>query len=291
MRLQMEVILIFAGIVKINYDWLVRLMPLKVWLADAETFVALHYFFTQNWFVTIAVYFVVILHIVGAPLLLFKRTRIYVFLIYCCFHILNDHVFQIGSFPWMSIAFTTIFFDPDWPKKIFKFFDKKPDVNLFNETPPAKQNIITYLMVIWVITQILIPSRYLLYPGNPSWTGEGQRFAWRMKLNIINGMTSFYVTDPETNQKQRVTAKDYLTFQQFSEMLCQPDMILQFAHHIHKVWTQEKGYKNVKVTVESVCSLNKRKPVTYINPEIDLAHVERNLKHNDWVLPVDLKAE
>ncbi len=291
LRLQMEIILIFAGLAKINYDWLSRLMPLKPWLAQVDTIAPLHYLFTQNWSLTIAAYGTVILHLAGAPLLLFKRSRIYVFILYCVFHILNDHAFQIGSFPWMSIAITAIFFDADWPKKIFKFFNKTGESNLFEEVSRLKQKVIIFLMIIWTVTQIILPLRYLLYPGNVSWTGEGQRFAWRMKLNTTSGVTFFYVTDLESNQQKRVDVRDYLTFAQYSELQCQPDLILQFTHHIRKVWTEEKGYKDVKVTAKSYCSLNKRKSTLFLDPDIDLSRAPRNLKHKDWIIPFDPKSQ
>lgn len=291
LRLQMEIILIFAGWAKINYDWLERLMPLKPWLGKVDTITPLHYLFTQDWSVTAAAYGVVILHIIGAPLLLFRKTRIYVFAIYCCFHILNDHIFQIGSFPWMSIALTTIFFNPDWPKKLFKLFDKNGEIRLFKETDILKRKVLISFIAIWTIIQILVPLRYLLYPGNVSWTGEGKRFSWRMKLNKFNGSSSFYVTDSTSNQRKKVKIEDYLTYAQYSEMICTPDLILQFAHHIHEIWITEKGFKDVKVGARSFCSLNERKMTRFINPSTDLAKVKRNLKHNLWVRPLDLKSQ
>lgn len=290
LRFQAEIILVFAGIVKINYEWLVRLMPLKSWLSGFKTIDPLHYLFIHDWSLTIITYAVITLHLVGAPLLLVRQTRIYVFAIYCCFHTLNHFIFHVGSFPWMTIALTTIFFDPDWPKKIFKFFDKTPEVNLFLETPLPQKRIIISLMAIWLIIQILVPLRHLLYPGNTAWTRDGHRFSWRMRLHAYNGTTSFFVTDPQSNQQQKVNLKDYLTFPQYSMMQCQPDMILQVAHLIHKVWTEEKGYKDVKVTTQSFCSLNGRNPAIFIDPNVDLAHIEMDLKRSDWIMPFDPKS-
>ena len=54
LRCQLEIILIFAGIVKINYDWIYNLMPLKMWFASANTSELLHHFLTQDWVVRIA---------------------------------------------------------------------------------------------------------------------------------------------------------------------------------------------------------------------------------------------
>lgn len=287
LRAQMEIILLLAGLVKVNHDWLVRLMPLKPWLAETQTFDWLHNLFIQEWFVTSAAYGVVALHLIGAPLLFFKRTRIYIFLAYCIFHLMNDHVFQISSFPWMSMALTAIFFEADWPKKIFKFFDKTAVKKKFSAPKIPAQKFIILLMALWIISQVLIPMRYLLYPGHVSWTAEGQRFSWRMKLNTMNGATFFHVTHPETNQGWEVNVMDYLTHSQYMVMQCQPDLILQFAHHLRDMWKIEKGYENIKVTSASYCGLNGRKMRPYTDPEVDLASIPRSLKHNNWIKPFD----
>lgn len=287
LRVQMEVILIFAGLVKINYDWLIRLEPLNSWLANVDTIAPLSYLFTNGWSVAFAAWGAVILHIVGAPLLLWRRTRIYVFLVYCSFHIMNDYVFQIGSFPWMTIALTTVFFAPNWPQKIFKFVGVKDSGNHLLAPSSQKQKLIITFALIWIASQVLIPLRYLLYPGDVSWTGEGKRFAWRMKLNATSGVNFFRVTDVATNQRWFINNEDYLTFAQHLESQCQPDIILQFAHHLRDLWKKEKGYENVQVHVKSFCGLNGRRPILFINPEVDLAKVKRNLYHADWIMPFD----
>jgi hypothetical protein len=296
LRAQTEIILIFAGIAKVNYDWLLRAQPLKIWLAKYDVVEPLHYLFTHDWSLMMISWSIVILHLAGAPLLLWKRSRIYVFLIYCCFHISNHFLFIIGSFPWMTIAVTTIFFAPDWPKKIFKFFDRSEEIfqeRISENTNLFKQKFLIFFMAIWLAFQILLPLRFLLYP-NPSivsWTYEGDRFAWRMKLNAYFGRMSFYVTDLDSREREQVKISDYLSAKQIEVMLCQPDMILDFAHHIHKIWVQEKGYKIVGVSAKVMCSLNGRNSTLMIDPDADLAHIDRSLKHSQWIIPLDLKSE
>ena len=66
----------------------------------------------------IASYGVIALHLIGAPLLLFRRTRLYVIAIYFVFHLMNVVLFRIGIFPWMTMAATLLFLEPDWPKRM-----------------------------------------------------------------------------------------------------------------------------------------------------------------------------
>lgn len=113
---QMEVMLIFAGIVKINPDWL-HLEPMAMWLERRADFPLIGPYFTEVWMVALASYGPILLHVVGAPLLLFRRTRMPVFILYAGFHLSNHMLFNIGIFPWLTIAGTTIFFAPDWPRR------------------------------------------------------------------------------------------------------------------------------------------------------------------------------
>ena len=116
-RLQFEVMYIYAGIVKLTADWL-HLEPMGMWLARRDDFSLLgEYFFQQDWVVVLASYGAIVLHIVGAPLLLVKATRGWVMAIYFAFHLMNHLLFNIGIFPWVAMAGTLLFLEPDWPRR------------------------------------------------------------------------------------------------------------------------------------------------------------------------------
>ena len=65
------------------------------------------------------------LHLIGAPLLLWKRTRLAVFCVYAVFHTINAFVFNIGIFPWMTLGATLLLFDPDWPRQVLRWLDAR----------------------------------------------------------------------------------------------------------------------------------------------------------------------
>lgn len=295
LRVQMEIILLYAGLVKINYDWL-HLEPLSMWLAKRSDFPVLGYFFTQQWAVAIAAYGVIILHLIGAPLLLWKKTRIYVFCIYAAFHVLNHFVFSIGIFPWFTLFATLLFFDPDWPKQLIARMRglslniKAVDVE--TSTPATKHYLKRYwiysFLSIWLGIQILFPLRHWLYPGNVSWTEEGHRFSWQMKLRSKKGSVVFYVMDPVTQKTTIVDPKIILTRRQTRKMATRPDMILQFAHYLRDDWSVKQDIKNPVITVDAFASLNGRKRVRLIDPSQNLAELERNLAHADWILPLKI---
>jgi len=96
--IQLEIVLIYAGIVKLNWDW-INLEPMRLWMTSRSQ--DAHPFFqwaTQDPGIALASYGVVLLHLVGAPLLLWRKTRLPVFFVYCIFHTINAFVFDIGIF-------------------------------------------------------------------------------------------------------------------------------------------------------------------------------------------------
>ena len=301
LRLQFEVLYIYAGIVKINNDWL-NLEPLRMWLATRADMPFVGYLYTQDWAIAIAAYGVIILHVVGAPLLLWKRTRLIVFTIYACFHILNHFTFNIGIFPWFTLFGTLVFFDPDWPKQFMKHITNTIGINTsrfseqysntetssnntFQESLATQKSILAFIGA-WFLFQVLFPLRHLLYPGNVSWTEEGHRFAWQMKLRDKEGFADFAIFDPMSKRSWYVEPETFLTKKQSRKMPARPDMILQFAHFLESKWKQEFGLENVEIRVNNYVSLNGREPAPLVNPSVDLTKISRNLGHADWILPL-----
>ncbi|SMF63298.1 Vitamin K-dependent gamma-carboxylase [Tistlia consotensis] len=116
-RMQFEVMYLYAGIVKVNADWL-RLEPMGMWLARRDYLPVVGPLLDTDWMAALTSYGSILLHLVGAPLLLFRRTRGYVVVVYLLFHLSNHVLFQIGIFPWLAIAGTLMFLSPDWPRRL-----------------------------------------------------------------------------------------------------------------------------------------------------------------------------
>lgn len=64
-------------------------------------------------------------------------------------------------------------------------------------------------------------------------------------------------------------------------------MILQFAHHIDKVWQEKYRVSDPMVTVLAMSSLNLRELAILIDPERDLSVIVRNLAPADWIEPLE----
>ena len=142
-------------------------------------------------------------------------------------------------------------------------------------------------IVVWFSFQILFPVRHLLYPGNPSWTEEGHRFSWQMKLRDKRGLAVFTVRDPATDMRWEITPDDLLYRHQRGKVAGRPDMILQYARYIARLFAEEEGIEGVEIRVRSCVSLNGRPAALLIDPERDLMQIERSLAHADWILPLE----
>ena len=119
LRFQIGVPLFFGGIAKLNADWL-RGEPLRAWLAARTDFPFLGRFFTDEPMVWLMNYSALLLDLFVVFLLLNRRTRVFGFIGILTFHFMNARLFDIGIFPWVMIVGTTIFFEPDWPRRALR---------------------------------------------------------------------------------------------------------------------------------------------------------------------------
>jgi hypothetical protein len=117
MRFQVGVPYFFAGIAKLNFDWLVRAEPLHKWLGDQTSFPLVGRYLGTSAVAHLFAYGAAALDLTVPFLLLNRRTRAPAFGMALLFHFLNSRFFNIGMFPWMMIVATTVFFDPDWPRR------------------------------------------------------------------------------------------------------------------------------------------------------------------------------
>lgn len=297
-KLQLGIVYFYAGIAKLNYDWLFRAMPLAIWLPAKSNLPLvgelLNYKFTAyffSWFG--AIYDILI------PFFLFnKRTRKVAYIFVIVFHAATAIILPvIGMFPYIMILATLIFFSPEFHKMliqqvvvIFSFWKK----NLFNHredigftfSRPFAGKLLIGLLCLHFIVQIVFPFRYLLYPGNLFWTEQGYRFSWRVMLMEKGGTAFFYVKDATTGNKSEVVNSMYLTHQQEKMMATQPDMILQFAHFLAEDF-KRNGYTNPQVRVESYVTLNGSGTKPFINSSIDLTKENESFVSKKWILPFE----
>jgi hypothetical protein len=304
---QFAVVYIFGGIAKANGDWL-RGEPMRRWLANETQFPVLGRWFTEEWMVYAISYAGLLLDLFIVPLLLWSRTRWFAVIALVLFHRFNAEMFSIGIFPTFATAAIVLFLPPDLPRRIVSIFKSSgrwrgnttrirqenaldPAASPVGFTQrPAAQRLVVILLFSWIAIQMLVPLRFFLYPGNPAWTDQGDRFAWRMMLHSKVGEINFVVTDPASGESWTVDPADYLTRTQVGFLVGQPDMILQFSHFLADQW-REQGHEDVEVRANTLVSLNSRERVPIVDPTVDLAAEELGLGNAEWITSLDEELE
>ncbi|WP_159022308.1 HTTM domain-containing protein [Formosa sp. L2A11] len=280
--LQMFIVYTYGSINKIYPDWLdttviAHLMQAKthyILIGDLLQEKTVHYFLAYGG---------ILFDGLIIPLLLIKRTRKMAFFASIFFHLFNAIVFQVGIFPFLSLAFTLFFFEPKQIHQIF-FKNKKTFYNAGEVIVPKHKNIGLGIMYVYFLIQLILPIRNHFIKDNILWTEEGHRLSWRMMLRSKNGYATYVIKNHTKHTTERVKLSDYLSSKQKQLALSKPDVMWQFSQHLKSVYAA-KG-DSISVYVKARVSVNGKPAKRLINPKVDLANVEWSAwKHSDWILP------
>lgn len=290
-KVQLSIVYFFAGLAKVNPDWLFRAQPMATWLPGKYALPILgqwmHYKETAFFFSWAGCIYDLSIWV----FLWIKRTRGFAYILVLVFHILTAILFpRIGMFPFIMVTSTIIFFSPSWHQKVLSFLPFATTISDSDEHhhPVRKwQPYIAAGLCLYFIIQLYLPFRHLQYPGHLFWHEKGYRFSWRVMLMEKNGYTSLIIRDPENNIQKEVNQDDYLTAFQKQQMRSQPDMIVQFAKHVGDEFRNEYGYAP-EVYVKSRISLNGRRSQPFTDDTIDIYALVDPMNSN-WIIPLKEK--
>lgn len=285
LRFQVALPYVYGGIAKLNGDWL-RGAPLRAWLSDRSDLAIIGPWLTTEGVVWLFVYGGLMVDLLIVPLVMWRRTQLFGLCLAAAFHLLNSQLFQIGVFPALAMAGTLLFLPADWPIRV-RHRLRGSDARSATESvaPTTSTPLTVFLLASYVVVQLLVPFRHLLYPGPVAWTEEGHRFSWRMKLRDKEAEAHFLATDPANGQSWTVETRRYLARWQEEEMASRPDMIVQFVHVLGHELSSDAG-SPIEIRAQVVASLNGRRPQSLIDPTIDLMTVPRTLCPADWIVPL-----
>ncbi|WP_299101509.1 HTTM domain-containing protein [uncultured Winogradskyella sp.] len=291
-KLLLGTVYIYAGLAKLNSDWLFKAMPLKIWLPSKYDIPIIgQTLMHKNWF-HFAMSWSGMLYDLAIPfLLLYKKTRTLAFVLVVVFHVFTRILFPIGMFPYIMIVSTLIFFDANVHEKILNVFRRvlkllklKSHTLKTQVYSYSNRKIIIPILAVFFAVQLVFPWRYVLYPNELFWTEEGYRFSWRVMLMEKAGYANFKIVNSETKDFFYVDNLDFLTPFQEKQMSFQPDFILEYAHYLGDHF-KSQGHKNIQVFVDCHVALNGRMSQPYIDPKVDLYQEKESFKHKSWILP------
>lgn len=272
-RLQFGLVYFYAGIAKLNPDWLLHALPLKIWLPAHTQLPFIGFLFDQPWVAYLMSWTGAAFDLTIPFWLSWRKSRLPAYLVLTLFHTITGLLFPIGVFPWLMSIGSLIFFDFAHPPQ--------PSLLPIRSQPSP---LFRWAIVGFFTFQVLFPLRHWLYPGNDHWSNEGFRFAWKVMVVEKTGDTTFHLTDPDTGQNWTVYPDDYLTIWQVKQMAFQPDMILEFAHHLAQQF-RSQGYPHIEVRVTAYSSLNGRSSRLLIDPTANLVTYSPSLAPQTWILP------
>ena len=294
LRGQVGLVYFFAGIAKLNPDWLLHAQPLRIWLHNSADVPLVGLVLREQWAAYSMSWAGALFDLTIVGWLLHRRTRPYAFAVLVMFHVMTGLFFPtIGVFPLVMIGAALIFFDPDWPSRVLGRLRRQVGSVENCAPPPAFRSegidlswqvrAALVLGAAFLAVQALVPLRHLAYPGNVRWNEEGYRFSWRVLVTEKAGFVKYRVTGDTFDGERLVYPEEYLTPVQAERMAFQPDMILATAHIVRDDFAAS-GYEGVEVRADAFATFNGRPAARLIDPDVDLAAIDAGIGPKAWVL-------
>ena len=285
-QLQLFLVYFFAGVAKLNYDWLIEAQPLKLWLPAFSHFYIIGSYLEKDWVAYLFCWFGCLYDLSIGFLLFNKRTVKLAYIFVLIFHFATALFFNIGMFPYVMIVITIIFFKTETHEMLLSQLKK---ITFYNNKSVSPNTSITLkplligIFSVYFLIQCITPFRYLLYDGDLFWTEQGYRFSWRVMLMEKAGAAFFYVKNHKTNKEIEIDNKQYLTYMQEKQMSTQPDMMIDYAKFLKKEF-EAKGFVNPKVRAQSYVTLNGKGSKEMVIDTVDLS-MESNsfFKNKTWI--------
>ncbi|MHC4935228.1 MAG: HTTM domain-containing protein [Planctomycetota bacterium] len=293
-QVQLGLVYFFAGVAKLSGDWIsgssMRAIVRELPSQDPEQIA----FLLQDWVIALFVWSGLLFDLLIAFALAHPRTRKLAYIGAAGFHITNGtFLVAVGVFPWFMLMASSIYFAPSWPRTLLNrigWTDFAADEGGGALPGSGHRRWVVGLLSVHLAIQLFLPLRQHLpiYDGPTSWTHEGHRWAWRMKM-ISKRVDSFslWSVDPDTGARVDLTPNVAQGLRPFQReiMARQPDLLLQFAHDLHDQLRERFG-KEYPIYADVVVRLNGRPPMPLIDSTRDLSREEWTLGAAEFIAPM-----
>lgn len=273
-RFQLAIVYIFAGLAKLNYDWLIEAQPMKTWLPAKSHLPIIGPLMYKEWVAYVFSWFGAVYDLFIVFFLINKKTRLIGYFFVIIFHVATAIFFPgIGMFPFVMIACTLI------------FFPGKEKANAIHQQKFKQSRLVPYAIILYAAIQILVPLRFLMYPGRLFWHEEGYRFSWRVMLMEKAGAAYFRIKEKDSGRRFEINNAEFLTPLQEKMMSTQPDMIVKYARYLADVY-KKRGISDPEVSAEIYVTLNGARSQLFVDSTVNLAAQKTGWQHYSWVLPL-----
>jgi hypothetical protein len=299
LRFQIGIVYFFAGLAKINADWLLKAEPLRIWLAASSELPWIGPLLGQTWVAYAASWFGAAFDLSIVALLLCRRTRPIAWLFAIFFHVMTWLLFNIGMFPWVMLVAATVFFSPGWPRQLLQRLGRLTALRFRNfkingwaravAAPGKLQRFLPFraqpaflvVLACYAAAQLALPLRSFFFTSPPAWTCAGFNCAWRVMIAEKTGYVEFTAFDPHSGRQWNIPMDEYLTPRQEAMMAQDPDLIRAMARHLGAD-LKARGFGEIQIHADAFATLNGRPSQRMIDPGVDLsARV-----HSGWIVPL-----
>jgi hypothetical protein len=210
LRAQLFFMYFFAGIAKIDVDWLTGI-PIRGGcgeLLERLSDIGIHLSLTTAQLAWLLAWAGFYFDLAIGPMLIIRRTRLLALTLVMMFHGMNEVIFDLAALPYLAAGTTLIFCEPDWPRTAWNWLRRPsitrpdwkwlaagaallPPLGLLlgwsaKAAKPALRSCqrpargVLIAVAVFLLFQALFPLRHLVISGDPDFTEEGYRFSWRM---------------------------------------------------------------------------------------------------------------
>lgn len=278
LRFQVGCVYVFAGLAKLNSDWLLRAQPLRIWLAARGDIAWLGHWFESPAAAYAASWAGALFDLTIVGFLAWRRTRKGAFVVALAFHGLTGWLFPIGMFPWLMAACLTLFLEPDWPRR---WLPRATTSRPSESAPWARWQAL--LLTLHCAVQVVVPLHHLSFVRGSAWTGEGFDFAWKVMLAEKAGSVRFRTREHLTDAQELVMPRTYLNEAQERALAQDPRLIRAFARSLADEVHARSG-RRVAVYADAYATLNGRRVQRLIAPDVDLT---RDPLPARWIVPLE----
>lgn len=225
LRFQVGMVYFFAGLAKVNSDWLLRAEPLSTWLPARTDLWLIGPLLALPATAYLLAWAGALFDLTVVGWLLWRRSRPIAYAVLVTFHAATWLLFpSIGLFPLLMSLSALVFFDPGWPRRRLPDIESSLPVGRGRLRPAWVGLALGYFLLM-----VAIPLRHHFIPGDVKWTGEGYLGSWQVMLTEKSASADFLVTDRVAGHSWVVPPPGYLTERQRMVMASDPVMIRQTA--------------------------------------------------------------
>lgn len=272
-KMQVALVFLFAGMAKMNHDWLNEGRPVNLWLkslADSD-----FWFFpeslTTGLFPIVVSWLLLMFDFIIPHFLFDRKTASGAVLFVMIIQGVALYLFPAGFFP-VLIALSSLIFLPE--QKVNSFLSRIADFmyDIFEFKNDVfkpggafmlqyrKKKLFPLLLALFFGIQVLLPVGLFLNWGSKRWADSAFRFSWDIRLQEKKGEVNFFMLNNQTKEEITIPLQDFLTEHQIRVMAEDSSMIRQFAEHLINTSNFDISKGNYILTTNSLVSLNGNEP-------------------------------